>query len=126
MSRVIGGEGIRRSVIRADAPIISGDSALRTSYLGAPVYTDNTLRGSYVGAPIRRSYVRGDAPLSTRVISGGDNYLRSSYLGAPVSYANAPVYASTIGTPVTYAPTPVGTSYIRTAAPTLRHSTYLG
>lgn len=140
VTRVIAAdEGIRRSIVRTEAPVETTTKTTEApvvTKLEAPVTrviaNDSTLRTSYIGAPIRRSYVRGDLPVSSRVISG-DNVIRSSYV-APVTYANAPVsyahagspvYTSTIGAPVTYTASPVGASYIRSGAPTLRHSSYL-
>jgi hypothetical protein len=130
-------EGIRRSIVRTEAPttITTGEIVTKTEAPVTKIITgDSTLRSNYISAPIRSSYVGahstysntpysyGNAPV-TRIISG-DNVLRSNYVGAPntytnspYSYGNAPVTriisgenvlrSSYHGSPVTYANAPV-------------------
>jgi hypothetical protein len=139
-------EGLRRSVVRTDAPtvissdnvirphqsvtrLVAQDSTLRSSYVGAPVTrlapystvipAENTLRSSYVGAPLTR--VHSHAPYST--VIPAENTL--SYVGAPVTrvHAHAP-YSTVIPAETTlrssYVGAPLRSSVVRADAPVTR------
>lgn len=138
-------EGLRRSVVRTEAPtvissdnvirphqsitrLVAQDSTLRSSYVGAPVTrlapystvipAENALRSSYVGCPLAR--VHSHAPVST--IVPAETTLRSSYVGAPVTRL-AP-YSTVIPAETTlrssYVGAPLRGSVVRADAPVTR------
>lgn len=113
VTRVIAAdEGIRRSVVRTDAPtIISSDNILRPQVSVTRLAAqDNTLRSSYVGAPISR-------------VVPVESTLRSSYGGQVVRVL--PAESTLRSAPVTRIHSHAPVSTIVPAETTLR-SSYVG